>query len=421
MLLVISSNSRMAALAPLRERNFRLLFSAQGISLLGSAVAPIALAFGVLETTHSATDLGIVLTARELVMVLLLLFGGVFADRLPRQSIMAFTGCLSAVAQALTGLLFLTHTSQVWSLSVLAAVNGMAIAFWFPAEVGLVPSTVSSKHLRQANALLGLARNSSGVAGAALGGVLVALIGPGLGIEVDAASFLAAGALVFFIRVAQTSSVESRPGVLRDLAAGWREFWSRSWLWGIVIQFSLVNMAYVGAISVLLPLDALRSLGGAAAYGAIYAAAGAGAIAGGLVILGRSPRRPLLVGVCAVFAMFPFFLLLAVGAPLAVLLLCAFAGGVGLEIFGVLWSTTMQEQIPQEKLSRVSSYDSFGSFVFMPIGLAAAGPLAVLLGLRPALWVALLVMVVPTVLVLLIRDVRTMTRGPQAQPAGAES
>lgn len=189
-----------------------------------------------------------------------------------------------------------------------------------------------------------------------------------------------------------------------------------------MIQFSLVNMAYVAAISVLLPLDALRSLGGAAAYGAIYAAAGAGAIAGGLVILGRSPRRPLLVGVCAVFAMFPFFLLLAVGAPLAVLLVCAFAGGVGLEIFGVLWSTTMQEQIPQEKLSRVSSYDSFGSFVFMPIGLAAAGPLAVLLGLRPALWVALLVMVVPTVLVLLIRDVRAMTRGPhQAEPSGAES
>ncbi|MGC1909237.1 MAG: MFS transporter, partial [Candidatus Dormiibacterota bacterium] len=90
------------------------------------------------------------------------------------------------------------------------------------------------------------------------------------------------------------------------------------------------------------------------------------------------------------------------------------------ETFGVLWSTTMQEQIPQEKLSRVSSYDAVGSFVFMPIGLAAAGPLAVLVGLRPALWVALLVMAVPTLLVLLVRDVRTMARAPQAQRLSGE-
>jgi MFS family permease len=176
-------------------------------------------------------------------------------------------------------------------------------------------------------------------------------------------------------------------------------------------------MAYVGAVSVLLPLVARRSLGGAAAYGALYAAAGAGAIVGGLLMLRRSPRRPLLVGTCGVFTMFPFFILLAFGAPLVALLVTAFIGGVGLETFGVLWSTTMQEQIPQEKLSRVSSYDSFGSFVFMPIGLAAAGPLAVALGLQPALWVALLVMAVPTVLVLLVRDVRTMTRAPRAQPS----
>ncbi|MGA7173622.1 MAG: MFS transporter [Candidatus Dormiibacterota bacterium] len=407
-------------MGPFREANFRLLFSAQAISLLGSAVAPIALAFGVLETTHSATDLGIVLTARELVMVVLLLFGGVLADRLPRQAIMASTSVLSAAAQAVTGYLFLTHTSQVWSLATLAAVNGLAIAFWFPAEVGLVPSTVSARHLRQANALLGLARNSSGVAGAALGGVLVALIGPGMGLEIDAASFLAAGLLVFFIRVAHTVPVESRGGVLWDLGAGWHEFWSRSWLWGIVVQFSLVNMAYVGAMSVLLPLVARRSLGGALAYGAIYAASGAGAIAGGLLMLRRSPRRPLLVATFGILLQMPFFILLALGAPLFSLLISGLVGGMGMETFGVLWSTTMQEQIPQEKLSRVSSYDAVGSFVFMPIGLAAAGPLAVLVGLRPALWVALLVMAVPTLLVLLVRDVRTMARAPQAQRLSGE-
>lgn len=404
------SNNRSPALGPMRERNFRLLFSAEAVSLLGSGVAPVALAFGVLETTHSATDLGIVLTARELVMVLLLLFGGVLADRMQRQAIMASTAALSAVAQALTGALFLTHTSQVWSLAALAAVNGLALAFWFPAAVGMIPSTVSPNQLRQANSLLGLARNSSGVAGAALGGVMVALIGPGLGLETDAASFLVAAVLTYFIHTRATASAQPRPGVFRELATGWGEFWSRAWLWGIVIQFSLFNMAYVGAISVLLPIVARRSLGGPAAYGAIYAAAGAGAMVGGLVMLRRSPGRPLLVATLGVLLSIPFFLLLALAAPLLTLLVSGFIGGVGLETFGVLWSTTMQEQIPQEKLSRVSSYDAFGSFVFMPIGLAVAGPLAVLLGLRPAIWVAVVVMTVPTLLVLLVRDVRTMTR-----------
>jgi MFS family permease len=187
-----------------------------------------------------------------------------------------------------------------------------------------------------------------------------------------------------------------------------------------VIQFSLFNMAYVGAMSVLLPLVARRSLGGALAYGAIYAVAGAGAITGGLLTLRLSPRRPLLVATFGVVVELPFFILLALGAPLVSLLATGFVGGVGLEAFNVLWSTTMQEQIPQEKLSRVSSYDSFGSFVFMPIGLAVAGPLAVLLGLRPALWVALMVMAVPTLLVLLVRDVRTVTRQPLGQPTGSE-
>ena len=404
--------SLVTSLRPLAESNFRLLFSAEAISLLGSAVAPIALAFGVLDTTHSATDLGIILTARELVMVGMLLFGGVFADRLPRPAIMAATSGLSTLAQGLTGLLFLTHSSQVWSLAVLAGVNGLAIAFWFPAAVGLIPSTVSTPQLRQANALLGLARNSSGVAGAALGGVLVALIGPGPGLEIDAASYLAAGVLVVLIRVGQTPRVGYRPGVFRDLAAGWQEFWSRAWLWGIVIQFSLVNMAFVGAMIVLLPLVASRSLGGAMAYGAIYAAAGAGALGGGLLLLRRSPGRPLLVATSGILIGLPFFVLLALGAPLLALLLTSFLAGLGMETFGVLWSTTMQQQIPQEKLSRVSSYDSFGSFVFMPIGLAAAGPLAALLGLRPALWVAFLVMAIPTALVLLLPDVRSLAAHP---------
>ena len=400
----------MRALGPLAQGNFRLLFSAQAISQLGSAVSPVALAFGVLAATGSAVDLGIVLTAREAVMVVLLLFGGVWADRLPRQVIGAVSNSACTLAQAATGILFLTHTAQVWSLALLAAATGAAIAFWAPASVGLIPSTVPPQDLRQANTLLGLARNSSMVTGAALGGVLVALVGPGVGMEIDAASFLVAAVLIWLIRTAGLADERVRKSVLRDLATGWSEFWSRAWLWGIVIQFSLFNMAYMGAVSVLLPVFARRSLGGPAAYGAIYAVSGIGAVLGGLLMLRLAPSRPLLVATIGILAALPFFALMALGAPLWALLLTGLLAGVGFETFNVLWSTTMQERIPQEKLSRVSSYDSFGSFVFMPIGLAVAGPLEAAIGLGPAIWVAFLVMAIPTGLVLLIPDVRHLPR-----------
>ena len=403
-------NLRGDGASPFAQRSFRLLFAASSVSLAGSAVAPVALAFGMLQATGSATDLGIVLTAREAVQLVLLLFGGVISDRVSRHRVLAWSNSVSAVAQGVTGALFLTHHAVVWDISILAALNGAATAFLFPAFNGAVPSTVAAESLRQANTYLGISESAVTVIGSAVGGALVAVVGPGLGIEIDAASFVVAAVLVALMRLPAVVRDQAR-STLQDLRQGWTAFWSRSWLWSIVLQFSIVNMAFVGAIDVLVPIDARRFLGGPAAYGALFAAVGVGAVAGGLVMLRVAPRRPLLTAtICTGLGMPPVFLLLAMGSPLWALLFAGCVAGAGFQVFGVLWTTTMQEQIPSNMLSRVSSYDAVGSFVFMPIGLALAGPLEVLIGLHAAFWVALALITVPSVLVLLVPSVRRLQR-----------
>jgi hypothetical protein len=149
----------------------------------------------------------------------------------------------------------------------------------------------------------------------------------------------------------------------RELREGWDAFRSRSWLWGIVVQFAFVNAATVGVWSVLGPIVAENELGGAAAWGFIVAAQAAGFVFGSAVTLRYRPSRMLLVATLAIFPTALPILLLASPAPLVVIAAAAFVSGVGVELFGVLWDVTMQQEISSEQLSRVYSYDALGSFV----------------------------------------------------------
>ena len=183
-------------LGPLHEREFRLLFTGRTISMAGSAMAPVALAFAALDLTGSNTDLGIVLAARQLPVILFLLIGGVISDRLPRHRVMVLSNLVSGASQACVAALILTGHAQIEELAALAAVNGMSSAFFFPASSGIVPQTVPLGLLQQANATLRLGLNGTSIIGAAIGGILVAAIGPGWAIAVDAASYgIAAAAL----------------------------------------------------------------------------------------------------------------------------------------------------------------------------------------------------------------------------------
>ena len=402
-----------AALGPLGEREFRLLFLGRALSLFGSAFAPIALAFAVLDLTGSASDLGLVVAAGFVPQIIFILVGGIWADRLPRHHVMVVSDLVAGGAQAAIAVLVLTGVAEIWQLVVLQVVRGVATSFFFPAAQGIVPQIVSARVLQEANALLRLTRNGTQIGGTAAGGILVAAIGSGWALAFDAATYVVGAAFLLALRLPRDLKMPERHFV-RELREGWDAFCSRAWLWGIVLQFAFVNAAGVGAWVVLGPLVADDDLGGATAWGLILAAQGAGLLLGGIFTLRYRPDRLLLAATLAIFPMALPILLLAVPAPVVVIALAAFMAGFGIEIFGVLWDVAMQQQISPDQLSRLYSYDALGSFLFIPLGAAVAGPLADSVGVTRTLVGAAVVIVVATALVLLIDEVRSLRRTDDA-------
>jgi MFS family permease len=342
-------------------------------------------------------------------MVAFLLVGGIWADRLPRHHVMVASNVLSGLSQAaIAALLFAGH-AQIWQLAVLAAVNGASSAFFFPASSGIIPETVPEPLLQQANAVLRLGRNGSVIVGGAVAGFVVYATSPATGIAVDAATFLAAAALTAAMRLPRSVHMESS-NFLADLALGWREFTGRAWLWAIVIQFGFVNAVQQGSEGVLGPAVSKDHYHGAAGWGLIGAAQAVGLAIGGVLMLRLRPRRMLLVATLGFLLSAPLLFGLAIPLPLATVLLLGVLAGIGTETFGVLWDTMMQQEIPQDRLSRVYSYDALGSFALIPLGLAVAGPVAEAVGTRATLLAAGLISLTATLAVLLVRDVRELRR-----------
>ena len=318
---------------------------------------------------------------------------------------------LSALSQATVATLLITGTAEIWHLVALAAVNGSSSAFFFPASQGVIPQTVPPQLLQPANALLRLGINGSLIGGAAVAGFLVAAFGPGTAIAVDAATYFVGGVFVALMRLPASLKMEAQH-FLRELGEGWREFRTRTWLWVIVIQFSLVNAVESGGLNVLGPAVSEDELGGARDFGLILTAQAIGLVVGGFVGLRFRPRRMLVVATGAILLMPVVLVALGFPTPLPIILAAAFLAGIGIETFGILWDTTMQQEIPPAALSRVYSYDLLGSVAIVPIGLAVAGPVADLIGISAALWGAAAIVVLATLPVFAVRDVRTLERRP---------
>lgn len=391
----------------LRIPGFSRLFLARTASVFGDALMPVALAFAVLDLTGSPTDIAIVLVAGELPQVALVLFGGVVSDRLPRQRVMVISHVVAGVSYALLGMLLITRTAELWQVAALSGVNGAALAFFFPASHGLVPQIVPKDQLQSANALLQFAASSARIGGIATAGVVVGVAGAGAAVTLDAATFAFSALLLVGLRVPALAR-DTNGSVLSQMREGWREFVSRRWLWVVVVQFCFVNAAYAGAIGVLGPVLADRQLGGAASWAAVLMGQSVGLVVGGLVGLRIRSRHPMFVATVAVLLLVPFFALLGLVSPLPVVIVAAFVAGAGLQVFAVLWSSALQAHVPEHSLSRVISYDLFGSFVFSPLGVAVAGPLAVTLGAGPSLLVAAAVVGVATLLALCVDEVRRL-------------
>jgi MFS family permease len=400
-----------------RERNVRYLVASGAVDALGNNMAAVALAFAVLQI-GSPADLGYVFLAREIPIVVFLLAGGVWADRVSRKALLVLGNVATGSAQATTALLFLTHNATVWRVALLQMVFGVAGAFTRPASTGLIAQAVSHAHLQEANALLDLSRSMLRVVGPALGGLIVVVANPGWALAVDAASFFIEAALQLQLRIAAAER-PPRTRMLHELREGWSEFASRTWLWTMVASFGLFQLTLFPALLVLGPTVAKAHLGGAGAWGVILAFQGGGSVVGGLVALRLQPRRPL---VAATLLCVPIALVLALlGAAAPVPLLCAagFVAAVGLTCGDILWFTTFQLQIPDHLISRLSSFDWFGSVALNPLGYALVGPLASVLGVATTLYLAAALNLVVSLGVASSPAVRRLERRPAAEPVTA--
>ena len=406
-------------LGALAERNLRLLFSSTTISGVGDGVSTVALAFAVLQVSDSAVALGLVLAARQVADAAIVLAAGVWADRLPRHVVLTVVATVQAAAQAATGLFVLSGNATVPLLVALQVVYGLAEGFVIPASMGLVPATVSAGRLQEANALLGLSRNGTRIIGPALGGTLVALGSAGSALLVDAATFAIAAALLLSLRLPPRAAVIETKPFFAELREGWGEFRRQTWLWTTIVFFGIGNFAFASYF-VLGPIIAKRDLGGAPAWAAAMTAWSIGSLLGGLVALRFRPRKPLAASCVAAWPIVLQPLAFGLGLPLPVVVVASTLSGIGLAVHLALWFTVFQQQVPPEAVSRVSSYDSFGSFVLGPLGAALAGPAAALIGVQATLLAAAAVIVLTEAIVFAqpsVHAIRAAEATPASEPA----
>ncbi|GAA1233601.1 MFS transporter [Prauserella halophila] len=396
--------------APLRLPDFRNLFLGRTFDEFANALAPVALAFAVLDLTGSPAALGLVVGARSLANVAFLLLAGVLADRFPRAVILQGTGVAAALTQATIATSVLYGFASVPLLVALSVGNGAVSAISLPAAAALTPQTVPSSLLTQANALVRAAANAGRIGGAALGGVLVAAAGPGWTLGANAALF-ALSAVAYRGVHAPSAGEDTRRSPLRELAEGWREFTARRWVWLVVLQFMVVNAVVSGGLVVLGPTIADDGIG-RGGWGFVLAAQTAGAFAGGFLAARWRPRYALRIGVAVTLVEAVPLVFLAHLPELVPLMAVMFLAGIAIEQFTIAWDVSLQENIPPDRLARVYSYDMLGSFIALPIGEMAAGPLAEQFGRSATLVGGAAVLAVVTLLTLTSRQIRTLQRLP---------
>jgi hypothetical protein len=401
-------------LRPLAERDFRLLWAGQAISLLGDGVLTVALAWQTLQLSSSPTALALVMFARATPRIVLMLLGGVISDRLPRRLVMLAADLVQALAVAVIALLAAGDQLRLWHLVVLGAVASAASAFFLPASTALLPELLATDLLLPANALSTSSRVlAAQFAGPALGGLLIAAAGTAAAFAVDAASFLVSVATLAMLRTRPEPrpASERTTGMLQEVGEGLAYARGQPWIWVTLVVAAFANFLVGGPLQVLLPVIVNRLGAGAGSLGLVYSAFGVG---GGLAVLLAGqlgvPRKR----VTAMYAVWiPSGLVVAgIGLARGVVALALLYGLVGLlfEFGNLIWTTLLQERVPARVLGRVSSLDWLISVGTQPIAIAATGPLAAAVGATAVLVVGGLISVPTSVAGLLWPGVRDPDR-----------
>jgi MFS family permease len=366
-----------------RHRDFRVFYLGYTTSLLGTAMSRIALTFAVLDSGGTPAELGYVFAASVFPQVLVMVAGGVLADRIGRRRVMLATDVGRLVVQGiLAGALF-AGKPPLWLFLLLPTLLATGEGIFNPALGGLRAELVPAGERQDANALLGVAGSATTIGGPALAGFLIALSGPAVVIAVDAASY---GASVLALMLLEVPPAGQRAqSAWRDLAESLAVFRSQTWLCLTTAQFALFNLFTWAPYLLLGPLLARSYMGGAGAWGVITAAFAGGAALAGLGLVGRHPPRPLVWAVAGTFGYPVPCLLLALHAPVYAVAGGALVAGVGSAINGIFGTSVQQQRVPQQMLARISAIEMTGAFALGSAGWALIGPLTGIVGSTPLL------------------------------------
>ncbi|MEY9849691.1 MFS transporter [Streptacidiphilus sp. MAP5-3] len=365
----------------LRRSGFRWFFSGQLVSLLGSSMAPVALAFAVLNASGRPDDLGVVLAAHMVPLLAFLLIGGATADRLPRRTVLVAANLGSGLTQGAVAVLLLTGNYSLPAVATLEFFNGLLAAFTTPALRGLLPELVATEELQRANSLLSSVKNGTRVFGPSVSGLLVVAVGGGPAIACDALSYLVAAACLTRLPppatppTSTTRAATARGTLRRDLREGWTVFRGTPWVWTVTTAFCVTNLVQTGTWQILGP-QLTKQLSSEATWGFLLSARAVGMLLMSALMYRLVLRHLLRFGQLA--CLLGALPLLAIGAELRTpwLITAAFVGGLGSSLAGTAWDTSLQEHIPAQVLSRVAAYDDLLSYIAIPIGQLAVGPLA---------------------------------------------
>lgn len=394
---------------------FRKLILARFISNYGNGLSPIALAFGVLSLKGTnASSLSIVMASTMAPLVIFMLPGGVLADRYPRAMIVGLSDVVLSALVIFNGFTFLRGWATVISLCVIGVLSGCLHALWWPAFGGLMPEVVPKEKLQSANSINAFGSNASNIAGTVTGGIVVASVGAGWAFVIDGFTFLVAGILVFQLRKLGTTreTTEHSPTVFEDLKEGWSEFRSRSWVVATVAAYSVAVMLSESLFAVVGPYHAKTELGGAKPWSYVLAALSTGMICGVVVSMRYKPKRPLVVSLLSQISTGTLMLSVGLSHSILVIMVIAFITGISMDFFFIMWNTALQTHIPSESISRVTSYDAFGSLFFTPLGLIIAGPTTSWLGSAHTLQLFGVLWILIVLSPLLVRGVRELTGEP---------
>jgi MFS family permease len=392
-------------------RNFSLYFLARAVSIFGDAMLVVAAALAV-GGIYGTTGVGLVLAGWMVPFLGVILFGGVLADRFSARPLMVGADVVRLVAQGTVAAAFFLGTPALSLLITCSAVSGCAAAMFQPGVNSMVPLVAADR--QRANATIKVANAGAELLGPATAGVLFGFAGAGVVYAVDAATFAISGACLIALRLGPIPAGE-HSSVLRDLREGWHGFRARTWMWSVILVWTVYGVMLFGPLIPLGSVLVSQRLG-APAYGWVQSAVGAGTVIGGIVAMRVRPPRPLATGAVAMFGFGLLPLAIALHAPLATLCAAAAINGTVWAFWSIMWQTSVQTHVPPTLLNRITSYEVFGSNGSLPIGQTLCGPVAGAVGAERVLAASVVVSVLGCATLLLVPAVRNLRRTPEPVP-----